>query len=258
KNLGQWHGTFAYFSPDGELNKEIPSIVTLKGEDDNQTVRLTVEYPTEPNRDVLWTFQAPETGMTLFENGAFSRGNDGESPFIKLAVEQGLIHNQRRLRLVQVFNVGSPAQVIAIAEGLPEADEKRSPLTVEQLIGTWEGEAVAIDDKRESETYSTHLQISREGDRLSQTLKFGDRELSSSARIDGSILHFEDSHPHTRVLLLPDGGSARAPERLTQGTPFQIELGWLVDPNLRQRMIRSYDKDGRWLNATLVTERKVS
>lgn len=259
KNLGEWRGSFAYLSPDGAREKEIPSVVTLAGENENQSVRLTVNYPTESHRNVLWNFRAPETGMTLFENGAFSRSNDGESPFIKLAVEQGLIYGGRRLRLVQIFNVGSPARLILIREGLPGCDDaERSPLSVEQLLGTWTGEAVSRDAAGARHTYPTSLTVQRASDRLEQTLRFGDHELSSSARIDGSTLHFEDNQPHARVLLLPDGGSARAPVRLQQGTPFQVELGWLLEPTLRQRLIRSYDPNGRWLHATLVTERKLT
>ncbi|MEM9157321.1 MAG: DUF3598 family protein [Cyanobacteria bacterium P01_F01_bin.33] len=259
KNLGQWRGSFAYLSPAGAIEKEIPSVVTLTGEDDDRAIRLTVEYPTESHRNVLWRFHAPETGMTLFDNGAFSRANDGESPYLKLAVEQGLISGGRRLRLVQIFNVGSPARVTLIQEGLPGCeDARRSPLTAEQLLGTWQGEAVEIDPTGNQRVYSTCLTVAREGERLHQTLQFGDREISSVARIDGSILHFEDKQPHTCVLLLSDGGSARAPIQIQQGVPFQMELGWLLEPTVRQRLVRSYDESGRWLHATLVTEHKTA
>jgi hypothetical protein len=38
---------------------------------------------------------------------------------------------------------------------------------------------------------------------------------------------------------------------------FILEVGWLIEPNLRQRMIRSYSDKGEWVSLTLVTERRV-
>ncbi|MHC5830307.1 MAG: DUF3598 family protein, partial [Nostoc sp.] len=39
--------------------------------------------------------------------------------------------------------------------------------------------------------------------------------------------------------------------------PLFLEVGWLIQPNLRQRMIRSYNDKGEWVSLTLVSEERV-
>ena len=40
--------------------------------------------------------------------------------------------------------------------------------------------------------------------------------------------------------------------------PVFFEAGWLVEPDLRFRMIRSYNDRGEWISLTLIKERKIS
>ena len=83
-------------------------------------------------------------------------------------------------------------------------------------------------------------------------------DLSSTASINGSILRFSEDSRLVQVLLLPDGASCTSPLVLQTRRPFFLEAGWLIQPDLRQRMIRSYDAKGEWVSLTLVTEHKVS
>jgi hypothetical protein len=57
--------------------------------------------------------------------------------------------------------------------------------------------------------------------------------------------------------LLPDGASATSPLKVQLRQPLFLEAGWLIQSNLRQRMIRSYNDKGEWASLTLVTEERV-
>lgn len=93
---------------------------------------------------------------------------------------------------------------------------------------------------------------------LVQNLSFGDRTITSSATIKGSVLQFDkDPENPVQVLLLPGGSSATFPVKAQSGKPIFLESGWLIEPCLRQRLIRSYNEKGEWVSSTLVTERKV-
>jgi hypothetical protein len=82
-------------------------------------------------------------------------------------------------------------------------------------------------------------------------------ELNSTAQIQPNLLRFnQGSHP-IQVLLLPDGASSNTPLAIPRGKPFSLEAGWLIQPNLRQRLVRSYDAQGGWVSLTLVTEHKL-
>jgi hypothetical protein len=39
---------------------------------------------------------------------------------------------------------------------------------------------------------------------------------------------------------------------------FVLEVGWLILPNQRQRLVRSYNDKGEWVSLTLVTEQRVT
>ncbi|NES01338.1 MAG: DUF3598 family protein, partial [Symploca sp. SIO1B1] len=96
---------------------------------------------------------------------------------------------------------------------------------------------------------------------LVQQLKFGTgtsvRTITSTARIDGSILHFDQSTLPVQVLLLPDGASSNCPREVKPGHRFVLEIGWLYQPDHRQRLIRSYSDKGDFLSLTLVKEERV-
>ena len=116
-------------------------------------------------------------------------------------------------------------------------------------------------DWRSPDFYSTKMQLHLESsDRLAYKITFGSNAtvISSSARIDGSVLHFNEGASPVQVVLLPDGGSCTLPVKIELRKPIFFEAGWLVEPDLRFRMIRSYNDRGEWVSLTLVTERKVS
>jgi hypothetical protein len=281
KNLGEWQGSFTSFSPQGELLKDTATVVSLEGLNNNQTIRQIIRRfsPDQPVNETVLEYSSLNRSILFFENGAFSQGSIQWAPFSDFGAELGLIDGvsiseatqntaqpQRRLRLAQLFDKDSQlSQLTLIREKLAGTDAPERPaLTLDQLLGEWQGEAVTIyPDWRSPNTYPTHLNLyCDDSNRLVQELTFGSgasvRTISSTARINGSILHFDQSPLPTQVLLLPDGASATSPLAIKPGHFFILEVGWLVQPNQRQRLVRSYSDKGEWISLTLVKEQRVS
>lgn len=272
QNLGEWHGSFTQLSTRGEVLQDTPSIISLEGFHDNKTVRLKLRrFSPNPSgvgepevSELVREYQGLGRDILFFENGAFCQGTIQLAPYSECGAEFCFIYNYRRLRFVQLYNTdGNLSTLTLIREKqLDKNVPERPPLTVEDLLGEWQGEAVTMyPDYRHPDSYSTNLQLHLEsGDRLVQKITFGSNAtvISSSARIDGSVLHFNEGAMPVQVLLLPDGGSCTLPVKIESRKPIFFEAGWLVEPDLRFRMIRSYNERGEWVSLTLVTERKVS
>jgi len=261
KNLGEWQGSFSNISPQGELLEEVKSTVSLEGLNNNQTIRQIVRLG--ENERVL-EYSSLGRGVLFFENGAFSQGSIQLGPFSEFGAEFGLIDENCRLRLVLLFDKNSQLDKLTlIREHLGGTQpQQRSPLTVNDLLGEWLGEAVTMyPDWRTPDSYPVkmQLQLDPNSKRMTQSLTFGERTITSTATIKGSIICF-DQNPQSQVqvLLLPDGVSATCPPKVQLRQPLFLEVGWLLQPNLRQRLIRSYNDKGEWTSLTLVIERRVS
>jgi len=100
-----------------------------------------------------------------------------------------------------------------------------------------------------------HLQIDDSG-QLVQQSSWGNppKTFTSTAKIDGSILHFDSGSQPVRVILLPGGASATVPVKFELRKPLFFEAGWSIEPGHRQRLIRSYNDKGEWVSLTLVNE----
>lgn len=268
QNLGEWQGSFTRFSPQGEQLEDTPTVVSFEGLNDNKTMRQIVRRlpPNQPVDEKILEYSSLGRNILFLENGAFSFGSIQWGPFSEFGAELGLIENKRRLRLVQMFNRDSRLERITlIREKLRGSNQlERPPLTVEQLFGEWHGEAMTIHPNfSKSDTYPTVLKIHQEkGGRLVQQLTFGTgntiKTIASTAQINGSVLAFKDSALPTQIILLPDGASCNCPLQIKPGHFFVLEVGWLLNPNQRQRLIRTYSDKGEWTSLTLVTEQKVA
>ena len=262
KNVGEWHGSFTRLSPKGELVEDTPTIVSLEGRNNNQTMYQVVRYlpVDQPSRDLVLEYTSLNRSILFFDDGAFTQGALQWGPYSQFGAEGGLIAGDRRLRMVKLFNNQSKFdRLTLIREKLPHSTtSERLPLTVEQLLGTWKGEAITMyPDLRSPDTYNTTLQISAiDSTHLKQSLTFAGRTITSTARIEGSVLYFEDSELPRQIILLPDGASCNCPMEIKPRQAFFLEMGWLINPNLRQRLIRSYSDNGVWISATQVTEHK--
>ena len=255
KNLGEWEGSFTHLSPQGEFLKDTKSLLSLEGLNNNQAIRLTLCLGED--KKVLEYTSSAANGITFFENGAFCQGNIQLAPFSQFGAEFGFIHENHRLRLVQLFYNLKLSKFVLIREHLSQTQPVQRPnLTIDALLGKWIGEAVTIyPDLREPHKFSTQLDLNLDSDgKLVQTLSFANRTITSAATVKDSILLFEDNQ--VQVLLLPDGASVTSPLEIELHKPLFLEVGWLINPNLRQRMIRSYNDKGEWISLTLVTESK--
>ena len=263
-NLGVWQGSFTHLETDGTVKKDIPSLVTLEGLNENQTIRQTIQHFSADTgtlqKNQVLEYSSLNRSTLFFPDGAFSQGSLQFSPFSEFGAELGFIQGDRRLRLVQLFTQGGQfSNITLIREHRQDTRiTERPSLNLSSLLGEWEGEAITLyPDWRTPEHYATTLSIWQEGERLHQRLATEQMELDSSAAIEDSRLVFDQGmHPY-QVLLLPDGASCNTPLTIPRGKPFLLEAGWLFEENLRQRMIRRYDAHGGWHSLILVTERRV-
>jgi len=199
--------------------------------------------------------------VIFFQTGAFSKGSLQLAPFSEFGAEYGFVAENRRLRFVQIYDKqGNLHSLTLIREFRAGTNAReRSPLTVEQLLGKWEGIAYTVySDWQPSDTYTTSLEVKDiGGGKLQQQLSFGHRTLTSTASIEGNRLHFEDGIAPRKILLLPDGTSSNTPLYLKLRQPFFVEVGWLLENNERQRLIRSYNEKGEWISSTHVIEHRL-
>lgn len=263
RNLAAWNGSFTRLSPQGQVLDDIPTIVTLERMNNSQTVRQTLQYfsPStgELEQEKVLEYSSLGRGVQFFEDGAFSQGSIQHGPFSEFGAELGFIWGDRRLRLVQLFNKESHLSGITLIREyrLHTNAAERPPLTPDQLVGHWQGDAVTLyPNWQPPDLYSTQLTIKIEGDRLVQHLTAGSLDIASSAHIDGSRLLFDQGTYPVQVLLLADGASSNTPLTIPRGHSFVLEAGWLVEADTRQRMVRRYDPKGAWVSLTLITERR--
>ncbi len=261
QNLGCWQGSFTTFSPEGVFQEDIPSRLTLEQGESGVDLTLKRDSPKHPE-PLRMNFSSLSRGLLFFETGAFSQGSMQLTTYGQFGGEFGLVTPDRRLRMVQMFEgmngVSNLKQVTLIREQRLGSDVPERPkLSVDDLVGTWQGEAVTLYPDWRADHYPMEMRLERVGDRLDQQITFGDRKIETSADIEGDRLMYRRSRLPVQILLLPDGASANAPLAITPGLPFVLEMGWLVEPNVRQRIMRTYDAKGEWVNVTLSVERRV-
>ena len=264
KNAGAWVGTFTQIATDGTVLGSVPSLLTLEALEDNQLVKFRLrrfanDLTAQPTSDRVQEYRSLGRQAVFFDTGAFSKGSLQVAPFAEFGAEYGFVAGNRRSRLVQLFdkdgNFSSQTLIREIREGTDA--QLRPDLTVEQLVGKWEGTAQTVyADWKEPETYITSLEITKVGDLLQQQLSFGGRTIASTARIEGQRLHFDGAAPR-QVLLLPDGVSSNIPLQVSHRIPLMVEAGWLLSDTHRQRLIRSYNDKGEWISSTHVLEDRV-
>lgn len=274
KNLGAWEGSFTRLSPAGVEVSNVPTVVTLEGLNQNQTIRQTLEFGESTTGDPPTTkvleYSSLNRSTLFFATGAFSQGSLQFSPFGEFGAELGFIagdspsapFGNRRMRLVELFHGAEGesrlSSLTLIRETLRGSDAaERPPLTAEQLVGTWHGRAVTLHpDWRSPETYTTKLSVSLTGTQLQQHLTAPGISLSTTGTVTQTAIHFTQGSTPLQLLLLPDGASANTPLVIPKGKPFFLEAGWLLSPTRRQRMIRRYDAQGGWESLTLVEEER--
>jgi hypothetical protein len=268
KNQGVWVGSFTQVSPTGDILEDVPTEVSLLAEEGGNLMRQTIRKnpPGQPPQDMELAYRSLGRGVLFCEDGAFSQGSIQWSPVSEFGAELGLIYGHERLRLAQVFpRQASLGRLTLIRESLRESGRDappapRLPLLVEHLLGTWVGHGTTVYPNHQPETTLTHRLVleATAADRVVQTLSLSPGPtLSSPGQRVGATIQFRQGLQPVTVLCLPSGASATFPTAIVPGQPFFLELGWLITPTLRQRLIRRYNERGTWVSLTQVIEEKV-
>ncbi len=264
KNQGVWVGSFTQISPTGDILEDVPTEVSLLAEEGGNLMRQTIrkDPPGQPRQETALAYRSLGRGVLFCEDGAFSQGSIQWSPVSEFGAELGLIYGHERLRLAQVFpRQASLGQLTLIREhGRDTSPHPRPSLSVDHLLGTWAGRSTTVYPDYQPETTMAHQFIleAATADTVVQTLSLspGPNLSSLGQRIDATLQFRQGPQPVT-VLCLPSGASATFPTAIVPRQPFFLELGWLMTPTLRQRLIRRYDERGTWVSLTQVIEEKV-
>ncbi|MEM9244800.1 MAG: DUF3598 family protein [Cyanobacteria bacterium P01_F01_bin.153] len=287
ENEGDWWGSFDAVDEEGTIQPGHLSLTQLKATSDRKTVNQKVlqydrtQYPQwkgivaadEPWKDwptvrkIEVSYQAVGQGLLFHDTGAFSQGALFVGPYSQFGAEMGLKSGDRRVRLVQRYDPkgkAMPLTLIREASSQPWFVPLGTPETPEDLLaaleGQWVGTAITVFPDFHSTTSDSSLVLERRGDRLHQSLTFtmGDtpRTMTSSARIEGPELIFDEMGAAVAVLLLPQGISSNRPKERPFRQSFGLEVGWMTSNRDRQRLIRRYNDKGEWVSLTLVQETK--
>jgi hypothetical protein len=271
ENLGEWCGSFTVFSPQGEVVEDIPSLISLVGTGDNRSIRLVLKrfYAVAGSselqpQEVTMNFSSPESGSVFFETGAFSSGQVSVFRGVRSIGEFCLVGIDRRCRLVQVYNTAHQLErVTLIREQRAGSNAAECPqLTSSDLLGTWylskgsrclDGGLVAsVPQKKESIFSTTDLGYQWDDDGISISLSASSDWAKPTLR--ERVLQFDRDNQSYQMLLLPDAAYSICPIQIRSGYPFYLEMGWLLSPRLRHRLIRRYDSTGKWASTNFKIE----
>jgi Domain of unknown function (DUF3598) len=269
ENLGEWVGSFTTVTPTGELIEDISSIIALEGLDDNRSIHLVLKrfYPL-PNstekyaKEVVWNFSTPPgVGAIYFDSGAFSSGVLAVNIGVKSIAEFSLVAGDRRFRMIQMFDPNQKLDRLTFVREQRQGTNppERPQLTVADLLGKWQGTAITLyADHRSPCTINidSTFTVCDTGHQLianghSIDLKVADDNLAPH------LLQFVDERDSQsyQMLLLPDGGYAITPTQIELGHPFSLEIGWIHQHGQRQRLVRQYDRTGKWESVTWIEEK---
>lgn len=262
KNVGTWNGSFTRLNLDGAIVSDTPSCLVLEQTSEESAHLNLTRYPEgKPPLVQNMAFTSLMPGLIFCEDGSFTQGSLQWSPGAQFGAEFGLTLPNARLRLVQMYDNGTDLSYLALIRETRDGQDKfvLPDLTIEQLLGTWRGQAITYaPDGKTSAPFATEIQIEQDGrDRVTQTLQYGEQTLQSSAQLDGSRLLFEQGDIPYQLLLLPQGCSALCPQKISQVSALVCEVGWLINPTTRLRLVRQYKPDGSWMGQTWIREEKV-
>jgi hypothetical protein len=255
RNLGDWRGSFTNLDAAGQPLESTPSLLTLSSAEEGRVVHFRLrrfaggDLSEPPTQDTAQEYRTLGKQVVFFDNGSFSKGSLQIAPATRFGAEYGFISGDRRHRLVQLFgDDGDFTSLVLIREfRAGSAACERPPLSLDQLIGSWQGQAATIEADWPEPTLATASiaveQPNGHGLRL-------ETQLGAEHTVDDLSSHGE---PPARLLLLPDGGLSLAPLRITHRQAFRVEAGWLESPDCWQRLIRRYGPRGEWLSSTHVT-----
>lgn len=262
KNAGVWDGSFTRLEPDGTETSNTPSCLTLEKIGEARARFEVIRYPEGKEQERTATEFASINRSSMFgEDGSFTKGSMQWTAFSEFGTEFGLTLPNARLRLVQLFKAGGELNCFVLIRETRNGEVAvvRPTLSMEQLAGTWQGQATTyFTDWFVADPVPTKytLSPSRTG-QFAQSWQIGDQEGQSEAVQMGARLFFKEEGLEYQLLALPNGGSSLCPTQIQPRTAFRCELGWLINPTTRIRLIRHYKDDGSWAYQTWIKEEKV-
>jgi hypothetical protein len=262
ENLGVWVGSFTVFSPQAEEVEDIPSVISLVGTDGNKSIELVLNrfYPIVgsselESKTVAMSFSTPDAGAVFFDTGAFSSGQFAVNVGVRSIGEFCLVGIDRRCRLVQVYNSALELERVTLIREQRQGTNapERPLLNVSDLIGTWtySEESGSLDGRSVTSVPKKTKSIFSITDRGYQ---WDDDTLISLTASSDRLLQFDLDRQSYQMLLLPDSAYSICPTQIIQGHPFYLEMGWLLFPGLRHRLIRRYDSTGKWDSTDFIVE----
>ena len=217
RNVGEWRGWFDTMDRSLQRTKRQPSLLTLQPAVSGIALRLTLLFwpegsgsllqtpAGEPEKRIVQSFMRVDPDMGVFATGSFSRGTLHRSNWSTLYAEFGFLHNERRHRLVLLWDsAGQLDRIVLIREFLVGSSAVECPpLEANQLMGDW------------------RCDINSPGDGL---------------RLEADDLE--------QWVFLPDGGAFLAPLQIDPNQTFSIEALWLSSPTRLERIARRYAVNG--------------
>ena len=153
RNVGEWRGWFDSLDRTLQRTKRQPSLLTLQPAPSGVPLNLTLLlWPEEagsssphqppagdPEKRIVQSFTRLDPDMGVFGTGSFSRGTLHRSTWTKLYAEFGFLHDQRRHRLVLLWDgAGRFDRIVLIRKFLAESPAVECPpVEADQLIGDW-------------------------------------------------------------------------------------------------------------------------
>jgi hypothetical protein len=262
ENLGVWVGSFTVFSPQGEEVEDIPSVISLVGTDGNKSIELVLNrfYPIVgsselESKTVAMSFSTPDAGAVFFDTGAFSSGQFAVNVGVRSIGEFCLVGKDRRCRLVQVYNSALQLERVTLIREQRQGTNalERPLLVISDLLGTWscseasgilDGRGVVSVPKKTKSIFST----------TDRGYQWDDDTLISLTASSDRLLQFDLDRQSYQMLLLPDSAYSICPTQIIPGEPFYLEMGWLLSPGWRHRLIRRYDSTGKWNSTNFMVE----
>jgi len=249
KNLGTWQGSFTAVDANGTLLDSTPSVLSLAQGDEERLVHFSLHRygngsDNPPTREMRQEYRSLGKQVVFFASGSFCKGSLQVAPGTAFGAEFGFIAGDRRHRLVQLHSSeGAFESLVLIREFRSGSGASERPaLAMEQLLGSWSGEASTISaDWPEPDGSPCRLTITGDGNgSLAIGTQIGDGEEASGTGAE-------------RLLLLPDAGYCLAPLQVSHREAFTVEAGWLPSPGRMERLIRRYDASGAWISATWIS-----
>ena len=268
KNIGEWRGAFIQFSPEADQIAETPSVLTLEEDSLDQHMTLTLtrtptgKPPHTMQRDLGYPGVAPY--ICFFPTGAFSQGATYRRPWSSFGSEFSLLSENRRMRLVQLYNGTASGEhtldyVTLIPEyrspetGYPEA--VTDSLDVDMLLGTWKGHYLylpaTMDSPRIGESCA---QTQRVGDDLVLSLAAEIETANKQRFVQVDRQRWQAVDQPLQLWLLPGGVSCTVYPQLPRQQGARLELCWYLSASQRQRIVREYDAEGNWISTSLSVE----